>query len=140
MECAGFSLRRLSGRGPPQLCPAGSRCWLSGRGTRAEMLRGRRELPSPGIEVVSPAWQDRVATPGPPGKPLRNLIFILRVLVLVLSLKICTFLCLVCSSYLVLSDSLRARGLQPAAFCSWNLPGKNTGVSRHFLLSQAGRF
>ena len=33
-----------------------------------------------------------------------------------------------------MSDSLWPHGLQPARlFCSWNFPGKNTGVSCHFL-------
>ena len=37
-------------------------------------------------------------------------------------------------SHLVVSDSLRPHGLQPARLlCPWNFPGKNTGVSCHFL-------
>ena len=33
----------------------------------------------------------------------------------------------------VVSDSLRPHGLQPARLlCSWNSPGKNSGVGRHF--------
>ena len=38
-------------------------------------------------------------------------------------------------SHSVMSDSLRAHGLQPARLlCSWNSPGKHTGVGCHFLL------
>ena len=37
--------------------------------------------------------------------------------------------------YSVTSDSLRPHGLQPARlFCPWDFPGKNTGVSCHFLV------
>ena len=35
----------------------------------------------------------------------------------------------------VMSDSLRLHGLYPTRLlCPWNFPGKNTGVSCHFLL------
>ena len=35
----------------------------------------------------------------------------------------------------LLSDSLQPRGLQPSRLlCSWDSPGKNTGVGCHFLL------
>ena len=38
-------------------------------------------------------------------------------------------------SRLIVSDSLRPHGLQPASFlCPWNCPGKNTGVGCHSLL------
>ena len=38
-------------------------------------------------------------------------------------------------SRLVMSDSLRLQGLQPARLlCLWDSPGKNTGMSCHFLL------
>ena len=41
----------------------------------------------------------------------------------------------VCVSQLVVSDSLWLHGLQPARLlCSWDSPGKNTGVVCHFLL------
>ena len=37
----------------------------------------------------------------------------------------------------VVPDSLQPHGLQPARFlCSWNSPGKNTGVGGHFLLQR----
>ena len=37
----------------------------------------------------------------------------------------------------VMSDSLRGHGLEPIRFlCPWNFPGKNTGVSCHFLLQR----
>ena len=38
-------------------------------------------------------------------------------------------------SRLVVSDSLRPRGLQPTRLlCPWDFPGKNAGVGCHFLL------
>ena len=41
----------------------------------------------------------------------------------------------VCASRSVMSDSLRPCGLQPARLlCSWDSPGKNTGVSCHDFL------
>ena len=41
----------------------------------------------------------------------------------------------VCVSHLVVSDSLRPRGLQLARLlCPWNSPDKNTGVGCHFFL------
>ena len=40
-----------------------------------------------------------------------------------------------CSVASVMSDSLQACGLQPAKlFCSWDSPGKNTGLACHALL------
>ena len=44
-------------------------------------------------------------------------------------------LCVCVLSRSVVSDSLWPQGLQPARLlCSWNFPGKNTGVACHFLL------
>ena len=41
----------------------------------------------------------------------------------------------VCVSCSVVSDPLRPHGLQPIRLlCSWNFPGKNTGVGSHSLL------
>ena len=41
----------------------------------------------------------------------------------------------VCVSHLVVSNSLRPHGLQPARLlCPWDFPGKNTGVGCHSLL------
>ena len=41
----------------------------------------------------------------------------------------------VCVICIVVSDSLRPQGLRPTrVLCSWNSPGKNTGVGCHFLL------
>ena len=38
-------------------------------------------------------------------------------------------------SHSVVSDSLQTHGLQPARLlCPWDFPGKNSGVSCHFLL------
>ena len=42
-----------------------------------------------------------------------------------------------CVSHSVVSDSLCPHGLQPARLlCSWDSPGKNTGVGCHFLLQE----
>ena len=47
----------------------------------------------------------------------------------------CCYHCLVCFSHSVVSDSLRPCGLQLIRLlCPGNSPGKNTGVSCHFLL------
>jgi len=43
---------------------------LSHCGTRASLLRGMWDLPTPGIEPVSSALAGRVLTTGLPGKPL----------------------------------------------------------------------
>ena len=42
---------------------------LSNRGSRAQLLRGMRDLPRPGLEPVSPALAGRFSTTAPPGKP-----------------------------------------------------------------------
>ena len=42
---------------------------LSNCGSRAQLLRGMRDLPRPGLEPVSPAG--RLPTTAPPGKPLK---------------------------------------------------------------------
>ena len=42
---------------------------LSNCGTRAQPLRGMRDLPRPGLEPVSPALAGRFSTTAPPGKP-----------------------------------------------------------------------
>ena len=45
------------------------------------------------------------------------------------------YVCVCVCQSLVMSDSLRPHGLQPASLlCPWDFPGKNTGVSCHFLL------
>ena len=43
---------------------------LSSCGSRAQLLRGTWDLPSPGLEPVSPALAGRFSTTAPPGKPL----------------------------------------------------------------------
>ena len=43
---------------------------LSNCGSRAQLLRGMRDLPTPGLEPVSPALAGRFSTTAPPGKPL----------------------------------------------------------------------
>ena len=42
---------------------------LSNCGSRAQLLRGRWDLPRPGLEPVSPALAGRFSTTAPPGKP-----------------------------------------------------------------------
>ena len=42
---------------------------LSIRGSRAQPLRGMRDLPRPGLEPVSPALAGGFSTTAPPGKP-----------------------------------------------------------------------
>ena len=49
---------------------------LSNCGSRAQPLRGIRDLPRPGIEPVSPALAGRLPTTAPPGKPHLQHIFI----------------------------------------------------------------
>ena len=42
---------------------------LSNCGSRAQLVRGMRDLPRPGLEPVSPALAGRLSTTAPPGKP-----------------------------------------------------------------------
>ena len=42
---------------------------LSNCGSRAQLLRGMRDLPRSGLEPVSPALAGRFSTTAPPGKP-----------------------------------------------------------------------
>ena len=42
---------------------------LSSCGSRAQMLRGMWDPPTPGLEPVSPALAGRLSTTAPPGKP-----------------------------------------------------------------------
>ena len=42
---------------------------LSNCGSRAQSLRGMRDLPRPGLEPMSPALEGRLSTTAPPGKP-----------------------------------------------------------------------
>ena len=42
---------------------------LSNCGSRAQLLRGMRDPPRPGLEPVSPALAGRLSTTVPPGKP-----------------------------------------------------------------------
>ena len=45
---------------------------LSSCGSRAQLLRGMRDLPRPGLEPVSPALAGRFSTTAPPGKSLQR--------------------------------------------------------------------
>ena len=47
-------------------------CRLSTCGSRAQLLRGMRDPPRPGLEPVSPALAGRLSTTAPPGKPPKN--------------------------------------------------------------------
>ena len=42
---------------------------LGNCGSRAQLLRGTWDLPTPGLEPVSPALAGRLSTTAPPGKP-----------------------------------------------------------------------
>ena len=42
---------------------------LSNCGSRAQLLRGMRDPPRPGLEPASPALAGRLSTTAPPGKP-----------------------------------------------------------------------
>ena len=42
---------------------------LSNCGSRAQLLRGTRDLPRPGLEPVASALAGRLSTTAPPGKP-----------------------------------------------------------------------
>ena len=48
---------------------------LSNCGSRAQLLRGTRDPPRPGLEPASPALAGRLPTTAPPGKPLKLLIW-----------------------------------------------------------------
>ena len=45
---------------------------LSHCGSRAQLLHGMWDLPTPGLEPVSPALAGRFLTTAPPGKPRRD--------------------------------------------------------------------
>ena len=47
---------------------------LSSCGTQASLLRGMQDFPTPGVELVSLAFQGRFLTTGPPGKP-KDMVF-----------------------------------------------------------------
>ena len=65
-RCTGLSLSR-----PLSLRSTGSRRTGSVIcGSRAQLLRGMRDPPRPGLEPVSPAPAGRPSTTTPPGKPL----------------------------------------------------------------------
>ena len=51
---------------------------LSSCGSWAQLLRGMRDPPRPGLEPVSPALAGRLSTTAPPGKPL--VLFLITVL------------------------------------------------------------
>ena len=48
---------------------------LSSCGSRAQLLRGMRDLPRPGLEPVSPALAGRFSTTAPPGKPCISFLY-----------------------------------------------------------------
>ena len=84
--CARAFLSSCGKRGPPLVAVRGpltiaaslvaehrlqtrkpSRC-----GSRAQLLRGMRDLPRPGLEPLSPALAGRLPTTAPPGKPFSH--------------------------------------------------------------------
>ena len=54
---------------------------LSSCGSWAQLLHGMWDLPRPGLEPVSPALAGRFSTTAPPGKPLTQLLSLIRVTV-----------------------------------------------------------
>ena len=66
---------------------------LSNCGSRAQLLCGMWDLPSPGLEPVSPALAGRFSTTAPPGKPLTfffNKIYFICLFLAALGLRCCT--------------------------------------------------
>ena len=55
---------------------------LSNCGSRAQLLRGMWDLPTPGLEPMSPALADRFPTTAPPGKPASLIFYPLLVIFL----------------------------------------------------------
>ena len=49
---------------------------LGSCGSRAQLLRGMRDLPRPGLEPVSPALAGRLSTTAPPGKLYGHFLFV----------------------------------------------------------------
>ena len=50
---------------------------LSNCGSRAQLLRGTRDPPRPGLEPMFPALAGRLSTTAPPGKPSRFFFFLI---------------------------------------------------------------
>ena len=64
------------------------------------------------------------------GRNLRGLVFLEHE-------KQCWHVIRECVSHSIMSDSLQPLGLQPVSLlCPWDSPGKNSGVSCHFLLQR----
>ena len=63
-ECGFLELTGFRGCGSQALGHSFSRC-----GTRASLLRGMRDLPGPGTELLSPALAGRFFSFEPAGKP-----------------------------------------------------------------------
>ena len=64
-HCGGFSCCRAQALGHSGFCSCGA---------RASLPRSMWDLPRPGIEPLSPAWQDVFLTSGPPRKPCTKLL------------------------------------------------------------------
>ena len=85
-HCSGFSCcgARAPGAWAPVVVARGlSSCGsqalerrLSSCGSWAELLRGMRYLPGPGLEPVSPALAGGFLTTAPPGKPWENVFYV----------------------------------------------------------------
>ena len=60
---------------------------LSSCGSRAQLLRGMRDPPRPGLEPASPALAGRFSTTAPPGKPL---LYLFNVILMLKTQPLCT--------------------------------------------------
>ena len=74
-SCGKWGPLFIAVRGPPTVAASLvaehrlQMCRLSNCGSRAYLLHGMWDLPSPGLEPVSPALAGRFSTTAPPGKP-----------------------------------------------------------------------
>ena len=83
---------------------------VSSCGARAQLLRGRWDLPRPGLEPVSPALAGRLSTTAPPGKPLCSFLNTISTdsispqsikLMLIRALSLSNLVCVVCGKHLL---------------------------------------
>ena len=89
------------------------------------------DLPDPGIEPRSPAFQADALTSEPPGTLSPMMFYMFCEFTWFAYERVCVL------SRSVVSDSLWPRGLQPTRrLCPWDFPDKNTGVGCRFLLKR----
>ena len=80
-SCGKWGPLFIAVRGPPTIVASLvaehrlQTCRLSSCGSRAQLLRGMRDPPRPGLEPVFPALAGRFSTTAPPGKPAARLFF-----------------------------------------------------------------